>query len=366
MKEHPILKLLQRAVQKDASDIHLKTGSVPYFRLDGDVAPEGTELIGKEQMESFLALILNEEQRSILAKRGEIDLSFTEKGVGRFRVNAFRQRGIISCVLRRIKTRILSFEQLRLPPIVEHFACLPRGLILITGTTGSGKSTTLAAIIDYINENRRCHIVTIEDPIEYVHTDKMSVVNQREVTIDTRDFSSALKAVMRQDPDVILIGEMRDVETFTAAISAAETGHLVFSTLHTTNVMLTVDRIIDLFPSNQHDQVRSALALNLRAIMCMRLLPRIDGAGRVPACEVLFNTPTVRKLIKENRVSQLEMAVQQGREEGMHSFNDSLQELLRQKLISFDTAFEISDSPEELKMMLQGIRLSSKRGGILK
>ncbi|MBI2431484.1 MAG: type IV pilus twitching motility protein PilT [Candidatus Hydrogenedentes bacterium] len=366
MREHPILKLLQRAVQKDASDVHLKTGSPPYFRVDGQVNPEGNSLLGKDDLDSFLDIILTDEQKRYFAKKGELDLSYTEKGVGRFRVNVFRQRGTVSCVLRRIKSKILTFDQLHLPPVVESFARISRGLILITGTTGSGKSTALASIIDYINENRRCHIVTIEDPIEYVHTDKLSVVNQREITIDTQDFASALKAVMRQDPDVILIGEMRDLETFMAAISAAETGHLVFSTLHTTNVLQTVDRIIDLFPSNQHDQVRSALALNLRAIMCMRLLSRADGVGRVPACEVMFNTPTVRMLIKENRVNQLEMAIQQGREDGMQGFNDSLHDLIRQGLISLQTAIDVSDNPADLKMMLQGIRLSAKRGGILK
>lgn len=366
MSDDHFLKLLQRAVQKDASDVHLKTGSLPYFRVDGEILPQGEELLRRETMDEITDILLNEEQKKYFVRRGEIDISFTEKGVGRFRVALFRQRGSVSCVMRRIKTKILSFEQLHLPPIVERLAMMNRGLVLITGTTGSGKSTSLASIVDYINDHRRCHIVTIEDPIEYVHNDRKAVINQREINIDTQDFSSALKSVMRQDPDVILIGEMRDLETFMAAVSAAETGHLVFSTLHTTNVMQTIDRIIDLFPSNQHDQVRSQLAMNLRGLMCMRLLARKDGTGRVPACEVLFGTPAVRKLIKENRVNQLEMAIQQGREEGMQSFNDSLHELVKGNLISLDTATEISDNPDDLKMMLQGIRLSSKRGGILK
>jgi len=267
--------------------------------------------------------------------------------------------------MRRIKTKILNFDQLNLPKATYRFAQFQRGMVLVTGTTGSGKSTTLASIVDFINDNRRCHVVTIEDPIEFVHTDRKAIINQREISIDTQDFSSALKSVMRQDPDVIMIGEMRDLETFMACISAAETGHLVFSTLHTSNVLQTVDRIIDLFPTNQHDQVRSALALNLKAIMCMRLLPRADGVGRVPACEILFNTPTVRTLIKENRIAQLEMAIQQGREEGMQGFNDSLNDLIKARLIALDVGLEISENPEELQMMLQGIRLSAKRGGIL-
>ncbi len=360
------LKLLQRAVQKDASDIHLKTGSKPYFRVDGDIHPQEGEPLRSEEMEGILRVLLTDTQYSHFGKKGDIDLAFTEKGVGRFRVNVFRQRGTVSIVMRRIKSKILSFDELNLPSSVRRFAEMRRGLVLITGTTGSGKSTTLAGIIDYINDHRPCHVVTIEDPIEYVHYDRKAVINQREVTIDTADFKSALKAVMRQDPDVILVGEMRDLETFQAAISATETGHLVFSTLHTTNVMQTIDRIIDLFPPDQHDQVRSQLSLNLAAVMCMRLLPRADGVGRVPACEIMFSSPAVQKLIKENRINQLTNAIVQGREDGMQTFNDSLYSLLKRSLITVEEARMVSDNPEELAMMLQGIRLSSQRGGILK
>jgi twitching motility protein PilT len=360
------LKLLQKAVQADASDLHLKTGSVPYFRVDGSILPQEGDVLGRETMEGFARVVTNEEQYKQLMKRGEVDLAFHEKGLGRFRVNAFRQRGTLSFVMRRIKSKIPSFDQLDLPHSVLRFAELQRGMCLVTGTTGSGKSTTLASIVDYINQNRRCHIVTIEDPIEYVHPDKLAVVNQREINIDTMDFASALKAVMRQDPDVILVGEMRDVETFGAAISAAETGHLVFSTLHTTNVMQTVDRIIDLFPSNQHDQVRSALATQLKAIMCMRLLPRAGGLGRVPTCEVMFMNSAIKVLIKENRIAQIPMAIQQGAEAGMQSFNDSLHGLIKRGLIAEAVGMEASDNAEELKMMLQGINLSSRRGGILR
>ena len=361
------LKLLQRAIQKDASDIHLKTGSPPYFRIDGRVEPQAEHgLLKEEEINSYLGVLLHDEQMRFFLKKGDIDLAFTEKGVGRFRVNIFRQRGAVSLVMRRIKAKMLNFEQLNLPPAVTKLTEFVRGLVLITGTTGSGKSTTLASIIDAINERRKCHIVTVEDPIEFVHQDKKAVVNQREVTIDTQDFKSALKAVMRQDPDVILIGEMRDLETFQAAMSASETGHLVFSTLHTTNVMQTIDRIVDLFPSDQHDQVRSQLAMQLQAIMCMRLMPRADGSGRVPAVELMFANPSVRKLIKENRIQQLEMAIQQGRDHGMQDFNDSLHSLLKMRLITQEEAMIVSENPEELNMMLQGIRLSSQRGGILK
>ncbi len=359
------LKLLQRAIQKDASDIHLKVGSPPFYRLDGYIEPQEYPPLRDEDMNLFLSILLSEEQKKYFFKKGEIDLAFTERGVGRFRVNVFRQRGAVSIVMRRIKSKMLNFEQLHLPLAVQRLTEMVRGLVLITGTTGSGKSTTLASIIDAINERRKCHIVTVEDPIEFVHSDKKSVINQREITIDTQDFVTALKAVMRQDPDVILIGEMRDLETFMAAMSAAETGHLVFSTLHTTNVMQTIDRIVDLFPSNQHDQVRSQLSLNLQAIMCMRLLPRADGSGRVPAIELMFANPVVRKLIRENRPTQLQMAIQQGRDDGMQSFNDSLYSLTKAKLITLEEAMMVSENPEELNMMLQGIRLNSQRGGIL-
>lgn len=366
MDKNAFVKMLQRAVQKDASDIHLKTGSPVYLRVDGQMAAQDGDPLLNEDIDNMLDLLLSRDQKDYFMKRGDLDMAFTEKGVGRFRVNIFRQRGSISLVMRRIKNKILTFDQLNLPPSVMRFATMQRGLILITGTTGSGKSTALAAIIDHINSNRRCHVVTIEDPIEYVHNDRMAVINQREVTIDTKDFSSALKAVMRQDPDVILVGEMRDLETFQAAISASETGHLVFSTLHTTNVMQTIDRIIDLFPSNQHDQVRSQLAMNLRAIMCLRLLARSNGGGRVPNCEIMFTNPGIKALIKENRIAQMDNAIQNGRDSGMMTFNDSLHELIKKELVSIDTAVDISDNPEELKMLLQGIRLSSGRGGLLK
>lgn len=364
-KRDLFLKLLQGAVQKDASDIHLKTGSVPYYRIDGTVRPQEHKQLLKGDVDTILDILLNDEQRRHFMKRGEIDLAFTEKGIGRFRVNVFRQRGSVSLVLRRIKTKMLNFKQLHLPDTVMNFTTLVRGLVLITGTTGTGKSTALASIIDVINETRRCHIVTIEDPIEFVHQDKKAVVNQREVTIDTADFYSALKAVMRQDPDVILIGEMRDLETFNAAIAAAETGHLVFSTLHTSNASQTINRIVDMFPVDQHTQVRSQLSVNLQGIMCLRLLARADGEGRVPACEILLSSPGSRKLIRENRISQLEAAILQGKKDGMQTFNQSLHSLVISGLITQAEAMTNSENPEELNMLIQGIQLSARSGGIL-
>ncbi|MCC6487035.1 MAG: type IV pilus twitching motility protein PilT [Candidatus Hydrogenedentes bacterium] len=357
-------QLLQSATERGASDVHIKTNSTPYFRVDGQLIPRKRVLTEKE-IEALLKELLSERQRADFDKHHEVDLAHSDPELGRFRVNVFQQRGTVSMVFRHIKSIIPSFEELHLPMAAERFSDLVRGLVLITGTTGSGKSTTLAAIIDHINERRKCHIVTIEDPIEYTHMDKKAVVNQREIKIDTESFSTAMKSVMRQDPDVILVGEMRDLETFQAAISASETGHLVFSTLHTANAMQTVDRIVDLFPSDQQDQVRSQLSLNLRGIMCQRLLPRASGSGRVPTCEVLINTPSVQKLIKENRLVKIPLAIQAGREEGMLSFNDSLYSLLKGKLITSETAMEISDNPAELNLMLQGIRLGQMQGGIL-
>jgi len=236
----------------------------------------------------------------------------------------------------------------------------------ITGTTGSGKSTTLAAMIEYINERRRVHIMTLEDPIEYLHADKKAIINQREVTIDTESFGSALKTLMRQDPDVILIGEMRDMETFQAAVSASETGHLILSTLHTSDAMQTIDRIIDLFPPHQHDQVRSQLSLNLKAVICQRLLPKADAEGRVPAVEVMLINPTIRKLIKENRIAQIPSGIQAGRQDGMQTFNDSLKGLVEHGLVTEEEAMLSSDQPEELAMNLQGVYLDKSRGGIVK
>ena len=359
------LKILQRAIQKDASDIHIKTGFPPYFRIDGIIESQDGAALQAEDVDAIVKVLLSDEQTRHFAKRGEIDLAFTEKGVGRFRVNVFRQRGMISLVLRRIKTKILTFEQLNLPTAAMRMADIVRGLVLITGTTGSGKSTALASLVDAINERRRCHIVTIEDPIEFVHQDKRAVVNQREITIDTHDFASALRAVMRQDPDVILVGEMRDHETFQAAVTASETGHLVFSTLHTTNVRQTIDRIVDMFPPAQKEQVLSQLAQNLKAIMCLRLLPRADAIGRVPSVELMFSNPSMRKLIKEGRNVQIDAAIQQGRDDGMQTFNDSLYTLVKTGLIEMQEAMNVSENPEELNMLLQGIRLSSGGGGLL-
>ncbi len=358
--------LLELAITKDASDLHLKVGSPPYLRIDGELVPQLDYKLTDEQTEAFLEDILNPRQRKIFDEKNEIDLAYSVKGLGRFRTNVFRQRGSVGIVMRRIKSNIPDFEELNLPDVLKRIAEFRRGFVLVTGTTGSGKSTTLAATIEYINERRRVHIMTLEDPIEYLHSDKSAIINQREVTIDTKTFRSALKTLMRQDPDVILIGEMRDMETFQAAISASETGHLVFSTLHTSDAMQTIDRIIDLFPPHQHDQVRSQLSLNLKAVVCQRLLPRADREGRVPAVEVMLISPTIRKLIKENRIAQIPAGIQAGRRDGMQTFNDSLKGLVEHGLVTEEEAMLSSDNPEELAMNLQGVYLDQSRGGIVR
>jgi len=354
-------KILSYGVKHGASDVHLTVGSPPAIRVDGEIRFVGETGLKPQDTQRFLDDLMTPAQKEAFLKGHDYDLAVGFSGLGRFRVNVLMQRGSVGIVMRHVRSKILDFETLHLPPVMEDIAKMQRGLVLVTGTTGSGKSTTLASLIDRINRQRRCHIVTIEDPIEYLHSNKRSIITQREMAIDTKDFPTALRAVMREDPDVILIGEMRDAETFQAAMSAAETGHLVFSTLHTTNAMMTVDRIIDLFPSNQHDQIRSQLSLQLRALVAMRLLPSADGKGRVPAIEVMFNSPAIAALIRDNNVKEIPTAIAGVGEDGMQSFNRSLLGLLKQKLVRQEDAFWASDNPEELKMNMQGIFLSQSR-----
>jgi len=361
-------EILTHAVKHVASDVHLTVGSPPACRVDGAIrffGGDGRNLAPADLL-GFLDELMNEDQKAQFLKTGDADLAYSVPGLGRFRVNVLRQRGSVGIVMRHVRGKILDFAELNLPPGIEKICEMRRGLILVTGTTGSGKSTTLASIIDKINKSRHEHIVTLEDPIEFLHQTKKSIVTQREVTIDTRDFSTALRAAMREDPDVILVGEMRDAETFGAAISAAETGHLVFSTLHTTNAMLTIDRILDLFPSTQHDQIRSQVSLQLRGCVAQRLIPSADGKGRVPAVEIMFNNPAIAQLIRDNLIKQLPNAIAAGKDDGMQSFNLSLVALVQQKLITIEEARLNSDNPDELDMNLKGIYLSSSRGGILR
>lgn len=359
-------KILSYAVKHAASDIHLTVGSPPAMRIDGIIRFISDKALKPEDTLRFLDDILTEPKKKAFLETGDSDQALSLAGLGRFRVNCLIQRGSVGIVMRHVRAKILDIEALHLPPTLGGLAQAPRGLVLVTGTTGSGKSTTLAAIIDLINQTRRVHILTLEDPIEFLHTNKKSIITQREIAIDTKDFYTALRGAMREDPDVILIGEMRDAETFQAAITAAETGHLVFSTLHTTNAMMTIDRILDLFPSNEQPQIRSQLALQLRACVAQRLLPSIDQKGRMPAVEVMFNSPAIASLIREDNIKQIPLAIVQERQDGMQTFNMSLAILIRKKLVSEEEAMFWSDNPEELKMNLQGIFLDQARGGLLK
>jgi twitching motility protein PilT len=346
---------LHAVVEKQGSDLHLKVPSQPLMRLQGKLSPlDGTEALTPADTERVLREMLTSSDRlAEFARDGEIDFSYTVRGLARFRVNAFRQRGSISIACRVVPFTIRSVEELGLPEAVARLADEPRGIILVTGTTGSGKSTTLAAMVDHINRSHPRNIVTIEDPIEYLHRDQQSVVHQREVGFDTNSFAQALRRVLRQDPDVILIGEMRDEETVGTALSAAETGHLVLSTLHTIDAVETVNRIIDFFPPHHHQQVRAMLAGSLRGVVSQRLVPTVDGDGRVAACEVLTMTGRVRDMIADsNETAKLGEVIAEGTYYGMQTFDQALLYLYREGKISMDEALKAATHPHDFKLLV--------------
>lgn len=362
-----LTRIVAYALDNGASDIHLKVASPPALRVEGVLRFTEITAPAEKDMIRFLDEIMNQKQKQCFLDTGDADFAISLPDLGRFRVNCYRQRGTTAIALRFVKSDIQSFLTLHLPEkAMERIASLARGLVLVTGTTSSGKSTTLAALIDRINATRQSHIITLEDPIEYLHTDKKCSVGQREVFIDTQDFKTGLRAIMREDPNVILIGEMRDAETFQTCLGAAETGHLVFSTLHTTNVTMTIRRILDMFPSDEHAQVRSQLALQLRAIVSQRLIPISDGKGRIPAVEVMFNDPGIAALIHDNEIERIPNAIADGADDGMQTFNMALVCLIKQKSISQESAEWASDNPDALRMNLQGIYGSRDRGGISK
>lgn len=346
--------LLEEVVKRKASDLHLQVGLPPMLRVDGALIPiSGADILSDEAVETLIFAILDEDQKQILLKDKEFDFSFAFGELGRFRVNAFHERGNLAAALRLISNDILTIEQLGLPPIVNKFADYPRGLVLVTGPTGSGKSTTLAAMIHKINMERSEHIITIEDPIEYTHRSKKSVIVQREVHYDTYSFSAALRSALREDPDVVLIGEMRDLETIASAITIAETGHLVFATLHTNSAAQSIDRMIDVFPPHQQPQIRSQLSNILMAICSQRLIPQIGG-GRIAAAEILVATPAVRNIIREGKTHQLEAVIQTGSEFGMQSMDKTLVNMVHNGTISYDDARSVAIDIEELDRLMRG------------
>ncbi|MFO7181494.1 MAG: type IV pilus twitching motility protein PilT [Pseudomonadota bacterium] len=360
-------QLLRAMIEKGASDMHITSGSPPLLRIDGSIVPLKLPPLSPVETKQLCYSVLTEEQKVQFEKNKELDLSFGVKGLSRFRANVFMQRGAVSGAFRAIPFKVLSFEELGLPPVVADLAARPRGLVLVTGPTGSGKSTTLASIIDKINSERRQHIVTIEDPIEYLHPHKRSIVNQREIGCDTATFKQALKYVLRQDPDVVLIGEMRDLETIEAALTIAETGHLVFATLHTNSAIQSINRIIDVFPPHQQSQVRAQLSFVLEGVLSQLLLPRAGGPGRVLALEVLVPNAAIRNLIREDKVHQIYTQMQVGQQKhGMQTMNQSLFTLYSRRLITLEEAMGRSSDPDELRSMIEGRvaggPLSSKSG----
>jgi len=335
-----IIDLMKLAQERKASDIHITVNSPVMFRIHGDLKPVNDRPLTPLETLDMAKELMTSEQYELFLEKGDMDLSYGIPDVSRYRVNAYKQKGNVSLTIRLIPSKIPAMEALGLPPIAEEFAKKPQGLLLVTGPTGSGKSTTLAAILDYINRTRSDHIITLEDPIEFVHPHKSCIVNQREIGVDTESFSSGLRAALRQDPDVILVGEMRDLETISIAITAAETGHLVFGTLHTADAPQTIDRIIDVFPSEAQQQVRVQLAAVLLGVMAQRLLPTTDGSGRAAAIEVLVNTPAVSNLIRSEKVHQIRSVMQTGKAQGMQTLEMALRELLQQRRISVESAKE--------------------------
>nr|6OJX_A Chain A, Twitching motility pilus retraction ATPase [Geobacter metallireducens GS-15]6OJX_B Chain B, Twitching motility pilus retraction ATPase [Geobacter metallireducens GS-15]6OJX_C Chain C, Twitching motility pilus retraction ATPase [Geobacter metallireducens GS-15]6OJZ_A Chain A, Twitching motility pilus retraction ATPase [Geobacter metallireducens GS-15]6OJZ_B Chain B, Twitching motility pilus retraction ATPase [Geobacter metallireducens GS-15]6OJZ_C Chain C, Twitching motility pilus r len=356
-------QLLTELVNRGGSDLHLTTNSPPQIRIDGKLLPLDMPPLNAVDTKQLCYSILTEQQKHKFEENNELDLSFGIKGLSRFRGNVFVQRGAVAGVFRVIPYKILSFEELGLPPVVRELAEKPRGLVLVTGPTGSGKSTTLAAIIDKINTDRHEHIVTVEDPIEYLHPHKSCVVNQREVGADTKSFKNALKYILRQDPDVVLVGELRDLETIEAALTLAETGHLCFATLHTNSAVQTINRIVDVFPSYQQPQVRAQLSFVLEGVLSQTLLPKASGTGRVLAIEVMVPNPAIRNLIREDKIHQIYSQMQVGQEKfGMMTMNQCLYGLLQKRHITMDVGMGRSPDPDELKQMLtSGVRPQAPR-----
>lgn len=352
LKKATLKQLLTEMIKEDASDLHLTVGIPPTIRRDGELEHMiKYSKLSAEKVQSLAYSVLTDKQKKEFEQNNELDLSFGITGLSRFRANVFKQRGTVAMAIRTIPYEILSFDSLGLPKIVNDIAKLPKGLVLVTGPTGSGKSTTLASIIDEINSTRHSHIITVEDPIEYVHKHNQCIINQREIHTDTDTFPIALKYVLRQDPDIILIGEMRDLETIEAAITIAETGHLVFATLHTNNCVQSINRVIDIFPAHQQSQVRTQLSFIIQGILSQTLIPKING-GRVLACEVMVPTPAIRNMIRESKIHQIYSSMQTGKQYGMQTMNDALAKLVVKRQISKEEGMTRSMDKEELRDIL--------------
>lgn len=359
-----VQQLLEDMVKANASDLHLKVGSPPMMRIDGTLTPCGEEAMKPEDTMQVAQELISSNRRLKIPDIGSVDFSYSIPGVARYRVNVFHQRGTISLVMRLVKFTVPPFESLGLPPSVKDIAKNDRGIVIVTGVTGSGKSTTLASIIDYINENRFAHIVTIEDPIEFLYRDKKCIINQQELGLDFETFADALKRALRQDPDIILIGEMRDRDTIRAAITAAETGHLVLSTLHTMDATQTVDRIMKYFDNDEQDLIRMQLSLNLRGVLSQRLLKKASGKGRVPAVEVLIGTPIIQKLILEGRTKEIKGAIT-NRDSGMQSYNQAMVDLVKAGTVTKEEALNYVDNPLAFERNLRGGYSDGDRGGLI-
>ena len=360
--EFKLRRALEEMVRRNASDLHLKVGRPPVLRIFGDLTELDLPILKPEEARKVADQLLTPLLRDELAEKHEVDLAVGVQGLGRFRVNIFQQRGTLSFAFRSIPFEIPSLRELQLPPVLEELAVTPRGLVLVTGVTGSGKSTTLAAMIRYVNERRAVNVVTIEDPIEFLHRDQKSLISQREVGTDTLSFHEALRHVLRQDPDVILIGEIRDQITMDTALKAANTGHLVFSTLHTTDAPRTISRIISFFPPHEHEEVRALLADALKAVVSMRLIPRGDGEGRVPAVEIMLNTAAISERIRTGEgLHTLPDLISEGRTQyRMQTFDQSLMDLYRNGAISYETALHYASNPADFKLRASGIEAASE------
>ena len=352
--------ILKAAVEGGASDIHIKVGTPVVFRINRQLVAIEAPMPTEQWMNSILEKMVPPHARKRIEEDREVDFSYFEPGVGRFRTNVFQQRGTFALAMRYVKTQVPSFEELGLLPVLKQIALSPRGIVLVAGTTGSGKSTTLAAMLEHINANFKKHIVTLEDPIEFVFEDNQSVIEQREIGLDTQSFQHGLKHVLRQDPDIIMVGEMRDAISFSAAIQAADTGHLVLSTLHTQNASQSIGRILAFFRPEEREQVRRQLAGTLKAVICQRMVQTVSG-GVTPSLEILINTPTVRKMLEENRLEKISAAIETGVDDGMQNFNQALYNLVKERKITEKEAMAKASNPQALEMMFKGIFLDEGR-----